>query len=61
MEITTAAQLEKMTPAERQAHFEASIVWEPDSISDPQIAALVERSRQRTLQRIESTETTEAS
>lgn len=61
MKVTTAAELENMTPAERRAHFEASIAWDPDNVDDPRVKALLERSRQRTQARIEASEGSGAS
>lgn len=47
-EITTAAELEQMTPAERDAHFDASIVRDPADLPTD----LVKRARERLTQRI---------
>lgn len=46
MRITTAAELEKMTPAQRDAHWEDSIITDLDAAPDG-VKALVERARRR--------------
>ena len=46
MRITTAAELERMSPAERDAHFEASIITDLDAAPHG-VKALVERARRR--------------
>ena len=46
--ITTAAELEQMTPAERDAHFAASIMRDPADLP----TALVNKARERLTQRI---------
>lgn len=50
--IVTAAELEKLSPAERRALFEASIVTDVDE-APPQ---LVERARSRVQQKIAESE-----
>lgn len=50
--IWTAAELESMTPAERKAIFDNSIVWNLDDAPQD----LVERSRQKVLKQIEESE-----
>jgi hypothetical protein len=47
-EVITAEELERLTPAERAAAFEASIVWELDDAP----ADLVARARARAERRI---------
>jgi hypothetical protein len=51
-DVVTAAELEKMTPAERRALFEASIIFDLDDA--PQ--HLVERARARAEQLIAESE-----
>ena len=46
MRITTADELERMSPAERDAHFEASIITDLDA-APLGVKALVERARRR--------------
>ncbi len=53
--VWTAAELEQMTPADRHALFEASIVWDLDE-APPELGPLIERARVRTLEHIERTE-----
>jgi negative regulator of sigma E activity len=50
MRVVTAAELEKMTPAERHASFEASIVYDLDTLTDRERARLNEQ-RDRVLAR----------
>lgn len=42
--VTTAAELDAMTPAERRQHFADSVV-DPATLSDQERAGLVERGR----------------
>ena len=53
--VWTAAELETMDPAEVDAVFEASIIWDPADA--PQ--ELLARTRERVLRRIEKTEPTQ--
>jgi len=50
--IWTAAELDAMTPAERQRIFDESIVWDLEDAP----AGLVDRARQKALKRIAETE-----
>ena len=50
--VVTAAELEKMTPAERAAHFEASIVRDLDQVPP----RLLERAREAVERHIAETE-----
>ncbi len=55
--IWTAAELEKMDPADVSRLFDESIVWDPaDAPQD-----LLDRSKARVLQRIEQADTPELS
>jgi hypothetical protein len=45
--IVTAADLERMTPAERDAHFEASIVRDLSKVSPEFLARVRERVERR--------------
>ena len=45
--IVTAAELERMTPAERHAHFEASIVRDLSKVSPEFLAWVRERLERR--------------
>jgi hypothetical protein len=53
--IWTAAELEAMTPAEVDAIFRDSIVWDLNDAPTEMVA----RARERVLRRIEETEATE--
>lgn len=50
--VVTAAELEKMSPAEQQAHFDASVVTDLDQVP----AEFLERVRSRLEQHIDQTE-----
>jgi hypothetical protein len=50
--VMTAAELEQMSPAEQQAHFDASVVTDLDQVP----AEFLERVRRRLEQHIEQTE-----
>jgi len=50
--VVTAAELEKMSPAEQQAHFDASVVTDLDQVP----AEFLARVRLRLEQHIEQTE-----
>lgn len=45
--LTTAVELERMTPAERQAHFDASVVTDLSSLRPEFIARVRARLEQR--------------
>jgi hypothetical protein len=49
-QVTTAAELDAMTPAERYQHFLDSLV-DPATLSDEQRAAIIARSRAVVAQR----------
>jgi hypothetical protein len=51
--IWTAAELEQLTPAEREAVFEAGIIWDLED-APPELLA---RTRRKIEQRIAATET----
>jgi hypothetical protein len=57
LKVWTAAELEAMDPAEVDAVFEEGIIWDPPDA--PQ--ALLARTRERILRRIEETEPTQRS
>jgi hypothetical protein len=52
MRITTWEELQAMTPEQRRAHFEESIVWDPQNHSDPRIRAMYQDAVEWTRQRI---------
>ena len=47
VKVTTAAELDLMTPAERQAHFEASIVRDLSDVPEPFLNRIRERLQAR--------------
>lgn len=47
MHVTTWEELQRMTPEQRRAHFEESIVWEPEHHADPRIRAMHKRAQER--------------
>lgn len=47
VKVTTAAELDRMTMAERQAHLEASIVRDPSKVSEPFLAKVRARLQER--------------
>lgn len=51
-QVWTAAELELMSPAERDAIFDSSVATDLDAVP----AAFVDRVRRRTLQRVEDAE-----
>ena len=53
MEITTAEELAQMTPEQRQAQFEASIVWNLDDVPAEYLARVRERFSERLAERAE--------
>jgi hypothetical protein len=50
MRITTWEELQRMTPEQRRAHFEESIVWDPQNHPDPRIRAMHKRAQERAAQ-----------
>lgn len=55
MKVTTAADLERMSPAERQAHLDRSIVRDIDDVPEE----FMDRVRSRLQDRIAATEPAE--
>ena len=49
-DVTTYEQLQEMTPAEREAHFDASIIWRLEDVPE-QYRPILERQEQRILER----------
>ena len=47
VKVTTAAELDQMTPAQRQAHFEASIVRDLSDVPEPFLNRIRERLQAR--------------
>jgi hypothetical protein len=50
MRVITAAELDAMTPAERQAAFQASIIRDLDDVP-PQYQHVIDEQRRRVLER----------
>jgi hypothetical protein len=56
-EVTSDQELQRMTHEQRRAHFDASVVADPEHDEDPRVRALFERARDRAQQRLADCET----
>ena len=57
-EVTSYEELQRMTHKERQAHFAASVVPDPEHDDDPRVRALFDRARERAQRRLADREST---
>jgi hypothetical protein len=55
--VTSYEELQRMTHEQRRAHFDASVVADPEHDEDPRVRALFERARDRAQQCLADRET----